>query len=217
MSAGGSQGTADGAGGYRTLAGRCSASVTIERSEFIAVAFPASDEAAAFATLNEIRTSHPKARHNVWAYVLRDGRERYSDDGEPQKTAGVPTLEVLRHSRLVDVAIVTTRYFGGVLLGAGGLVRAYTQAAQRALEVAEVLEYTRCVTVRLGLDYGAYAKVGHMAAAAGGHVGEPTFTDEVVLPVTFRAGEQDAFIADVRELTAGRVRVEVGKPRFERF
>lgn len=203
--------------GYRTLAGRCTASVTIDRSEFIAVAFPTADEAGAFAVFEEIRKANPKARHNVWAYVLRDGRERYSDDGEPQKTAGVPTLEVLRHSGLVDVAIVTTRYFGGVLLGAGGLVRAYTQAAQRALEAAEVLEFTRCVTVRVTLDYGAYAKAAHMATAAGGHVGEVTFTDEVTLPVTFRSGEQDAFLADVVELTAGKARIEQDAPRFERF
>ena len=211
------QGMSADAGGYRTIAARCSASVTIERSEFIAVAFPTPDEAGAFGVLEEIRKVNPKARHNVWAYVLRDGRERYSDDGEPQKTAGVPTLEVLRHSGLVDVAIVTTRYFGGVLLGAGGLVRAYTQAAQRALEAAEVLEYTRCVTLRLTLDYGSYAKAAHMAAAAGGHVGEATFTDEVTMPVTFRAGEQAGFIAEITELTAGRARVEQDAPRFERF
>ncbi len=203
--------------GYRTLAARCEASVTIDRSEFIAAAFPTPDEAGAFAVLEEIRKANPKARHNVWAYVLRDGRERYSDDGEPQKTAGVPTLEVLRHSGLVDACIVTTRYFGGVLLGAGGLVRAYTQAAQKALAAAEVLEYTSCVTVRVGLDYGAYAKVAHMAGAAGGRVGEAVFATDVMLPVTFRFGEEQAFLADVRELTGGRAHIEVDDPRFERF
>lgn len=203
--------------GYRTLAAPHEASITIERSEFIARAFPACDEAQAFARLEEIRRANPKARHNVWAYVLRDGRERYSDDGEPQKTAGVPTLEVLRHSGLVDVCIVTTRYFGGILLGAGGLVRAYTQAAQRALEGADVAEYALCTTVRVGLDYGSYAKVAHMAAAAGGHVDEATFGQDVELPVTFRAGEERGFIADVRELTGGRARIACDPVAFRRL
>lgn len=203
--------------GYRTLAAPSEARVTIERSEFIAQAFPASDEAQAFARLDEIRKANPKARHNVWAYVLRDGRERYSDDGEPQKTAGVPTLEVLRHSGLVDTCIVTTRYFGGILLGAGGLVRAYTQAAQRALEEADVAEYALCTTVRLALDYGSYAKVAHMAAAAGGHVEEATFGEGVELPVSFRAGEQTAFVEDVRELTGGRARIACDPPEFRRL
>lgn len=205
------------AAGYRTIAGAAEASITIERSEFIARAFPVADEAACFAHLEEIRRANPKARHNVWAYVLRDGRERYSDDGEPQKTAGVPTLEVLRHSGLTDLCVITTRYFGGVLLGAGGLVRAYTQAAQLVLAAAEVLEYTRVVTVSATLDYGAYAKAAHLAAACGGRPGEAAFSDVVCLPVTFRAGEQGAFLDELRELTGGRAQVDVGAEVFARW
>ena len=205
------------AGGYRTIAGEAEASVTIERSEFIARAYPVSEEAAAFAHLEEIRKANPKARHNFWAYVLRDGRERYSDDGEPQKTAGVPMLEVLRHSGLSDVCVITTRYFGGVLLGAGGLVRAYTQAAQLVLAQADVLEYTRCVTLRVHLDYASYAKVSHMAQQAGGHAGEATFAADVTLPVTFRDGEESSFVADVTELTGGRARIERGQAEFMQF
>lgn len=205
------------AAGYRTIAEPADASVTIERSEFIARAFPVEDEPAALAHLEDIRRANPKARHNVWAYVLRDGRERYSDDGEPQKTAGVPTLEVLRHSGLTDVCVITTRYFGGVLLGAGGLVRAYTQAAQLVLAKAQVLEYTRCVTVRICLDYGSYAKVQHMAQQAGGHPGDAQFASDVTLPVTFRSGEETAFLADVAELTGGRALVTVDEPAFIQF
>lgn len=205
------------AGGYRTIVGEVEASITIERSEFIARAYPVGDEALALAHLEEIRRANPKARHNVWAYMLRDGRERYSDDGEPQKTAGVPTLEVLRHSGLSDVCVITTRYFGGVLLGAGGLVRAYTQAAQLVLARADVLEYTRCVTLRVHLDYANYAKVAHMAQQAGGRVGEAAFAADVTLPVTFREGEETAFAADVAELTGGRARIERGDAEFMQF
>ena len=203
--------------GYRTVARPAEASLTIERSEFVARAFPVSDEAGCLAHLEDIRRANPKARHNVWAYVLRDGRERYSDDGEPQRTAGMPTLEVLRHSGLCDLCVITTRYFGGILLGAGGLVRAYTQAAQLVLGKAEVLEYALVQSLTLTLDYGTYAKVAHMAAASGGRVGEASFSDVVRLPVTFRAGKQSGFVSDVRELTGGRARVEVGTPTFERI
>lgn len=200
--------------GYRTPQAASEASITIERSEFIAHLWPVSSEEEAFAHLEDVRRANPKARHNVWAYVLRDGRERYSDDGEPQRTAGVPTLEVLRHSGLVDVCIVTTRYFGGVLLGAGGLVRAYTQAAQEALAACKVNEYASCITVHVQMDYSFYAKVVHMAESAGGHVGEAAFGADVDVPVTFRQGSEKTFIADVNELTGGRARVRVDVPEF---
>ena len=202
---------------YRTIAARAQASVVVERSEFIAVAYPVTSEEEAFATLEEIRRDNPKARHNVWAYLLRDGRERCSDDGEPQKTAGLPTLEVLRHSGLVDLAVVTTRYFGGVLLGAGGLVRAYTSAAQQALAAAEPVEYTQCRLVRVTIEYGLYDRVCHLAAAAGGKLGETSFTDQVTLAVLFRAGEEPGFVSDLGEMSGGRAQVTLDEPMFCRF
>ncbi|MFR1639227.1 MAG: IMPACT family protein, partial [Eggerthellaceae bacterium] len=124
---------------YTTIAGRATAEIEEKKSRVIASLAHVETEDEALAFLEEIRAANRMARHNVYAYVLREGgagvqgRVRYSDDGEPQKTAGLPTLEVIQHAGLTDVIAVVTRYFGGVLLGTGGLVRAYTQATQAGI------------------------------------------------------------------------------------
>ena len=123
---------------YRTIRGTATGEYEEKKSRFIASLSFADSEEAAVAFLEQVRAANRTARHNVYAYRLREGnRERYSDDGEPAKTAGTPALEVLQHSGLTDLIVVITRYFGGVLLGTGGLVRAYTTATSRALEAAE--------------------------------------------------------------------------------
>ena len=125
---------------YRTVRGTATGEYEEKKSRFIAQLSFADSEEAAVAFLEQVRAANRTARHNVYAYRLRAGnRERYSDDGEPAKTAGTPALEVLQHSGLTDLIVVVTRYFGGVLLGTGGLVRAYTTATARALENAEVV------------------------------------------------------------------------------
>ena len=123
---------------YRTIRGTASGEYEEKKSRFIASAAHVESEEEAVAFLEQIRAANRTARHNVYAYKLRAGnRERYSDDGEPAKTAGTPVLEVIGHSGLTDLIVVVTRYFGGILLGTGGLVRAYTSAASSALEAAE--------------------------------------------------------------------------------
>lgn len=118
---------------YRTVQGTAEAELEDRRSRFIAQLSFADTEEKALAFLEAVRAKHKTAAHNVYAYVLREGaRMRYSDDGEPQKTSGLPTLEAIRHAGVVDCIIVTTRYFGGTLLGTGGLVRAYGGAAALA-------------------------------------------------------------------------------------
>lgn len=202
---------------YRSIALPATAEIVERKSRFIGFAHPASSEEDAFAVLEKVRCANPEARHNVWAYLLKSGRERCSDDGEPQKTAGLPTLEVLRRSGLTDLVLVTTRYFGGILLGTGGLVRAYTQAAQEALAAAEVVEYTSCVDVTCNLPYSLYEQVRRMAVDFHGKPGEAGFTDEVRLPVLFREGEQGPFVAALAELVRGRNLCTVGRPRFCAF
>ena len=126
---------------YRTIRGTAIGEYEEKKSRFIAQLSFADSEEKAVAFLEQVRAANRTARHNVYAYRLREGsRERYSDDGEPAKTAGTPALEVLQHSGLTDLIVVITRYFGGVLLGTGGLVRAYTTATSRALEAAEVVQ-----------------------------------------------------------------------------
>ena len=117
---------------YKTIAARAEAEIVEKKSRFIGQIAPVATEEEALAFIAEVKAAHRMARHNVYAYVLRGGRVRYTDDGEPAKTAGMPTLEAIQHAGLEDVAVVVTRYFGGILLGTGGLVRAYTDAAKLA-------------------------------------------------------------------------------------
>lgn len=205
------------AASYRSVAAPAAAEVVERKSRFIGQVRPVSSEEEAFSFLEEVRSANPEARHNVWAYLLQNGRERCSDDGEPQKTAGLPTLEVLRRSGLADLALVTTRYFGGVLLGTGGLVRAYTAAAQEALAAARTVEFTSCVDVACRVPYPLFEQVRRMAADAGGSVGEPSFTHEVLMPVLFKEGDELPFIAAVGELSRGERLCEVGPARFCAF
>ena len=140
---------------YRTIRGTATGEYEEKKSRFIAQLSFADSEEKAVAFLEQVRAANRTARHNVYAYRLREGnRERYSDDGEPAKTAGTPALEVLQHSGLTDLVVVITRYFGGVLLGTGGLVRAYTTATARALEAAEVVTVRSVVELRMTVDYG---------------------------------------------------------------
>lgn len=191
------------------------------RSRFIAQIVHVESEDAAAAHVVAVRARHYDARHNVPAWILSDGRERASDDGEPQRTSGMPTLEVLRGAGLRDVCCVTTRYFGGTLLGPGGLVRAYTAAAQAAVESARaaglLVEMTSVVPVDVSLAYPDYQRVLDLANRGGAHVVGTDFTDSVALHLVFKTGGEETFLALLREFLAGRECVEVGTPRFAEF
>lgn len=203
---------------YTTIACRASAEIEEKKSRFIAALAPVSTEEEALAFLDEVRAANRMARHNVYAYVLREGgagavgRVRYSDDGEPQKTAGLPTLEVLQHAGLTDVACVTTRYFGGVLLGTGGLVRAYTQAAQAAVEAAELVVVSKCVDILIATSYANYERVARVAADCGAKVLDTAFTDTVSLQLRMLDGAQDPLLTKLDEIERGRADVLVSEP-----
>ena len=142
---------------YRTIQGESLAEIEEKRSRFIARAAFADSEEKALAVLAAVRAEHRTARHNVYAYMLREGsRTRYSDDGEPAKTAGLPVLEAIRHAGVTDCIVVVTRYFGGTLLGTGGLVRAYTESASQALAAAKIVTVRSCVRGSVTVDYSLY-------------------------------------------------------------
>lgn len=191
------------------------------KSRFIAqlVHIESAEEAQAHQAA--VRSKHYDARHNVPAFILVDGTERASDDGEPQRTSGMPTLEVLRGAGLKDVCCVTTRYFGGTLLGSGGLVRAYTAAAQAAIEAAHaagnIVEMTSVVPVDITVPYPQYEQVLRMVGDVGGKIVSTDYTDEVVIHAVYRAGEEAPLRPKLTELMAGRERIEVGAPRFSEF
>ena len=190
--------------GYKTIRSAVSAEYTEKRSRFVCFASPAPDEGAALALLGDIRAGHRDANHNCYAYALRAPNiQRYSDDGEPTGTAGMPILEVLRHRGIVDALVVVTRYFGGIHLGAGGLVRAYSTGAALALDTAEVLDMRPCTVFSLALPYQNYGKLQHLLGAFGAQVLEDDFSDLVRLRLRILSERFPAFQKDLAELTAG--------------
>ena len=198
---------------YRTIRGTATGEYEEKKSRFIASLSFADSEEAAVAFLEQVRAANRTARHNVYAYRLREGnRERYSDDGEPAKTAGTPALEVLQHSGLTDLIVVVTRYFGGVLLGTGGLVRAYTTATARALENAEVVTVRSVVELSVTVDYSLYERASLLIDAAGAKQAAPQFTDRVTLCWQMPEHTEGPLLEQLRELTRGGAQVHVSGP-----
>ena len=201
---------------YRTVrAGEEAVGEVVDRkSRFIAQLVHVECEEDAAEHIAAVRSRHFDARHNVPAWILADGRE-------PQRTSGMPSLEVLRGANLRDVCCVTTRYFGGTLLGPGGLVRAYGAAVQAAIDAAreagKLVEMTSVVSVVVTVAYPQYEQVLHMVEQAGGKVSDTAYTDEVALSIVFKTGDEQPFLTALRERLAGRERVEVSGPRFDEF
>lgn len=155
------------------------------------------------------------ARHNVYAYVLRAGnRVRYSDDGEPQKTAGMPVLSVIQHADLFDVVCVVTRYFGGTLLGTGGLVRAYTTATKRALDAASLVAYALCRDIQVVVEYPDFEPLSRWIAERGIVVTDTDYTDVVTLTIRVRAEQATETQAAIEDFCQGRALVEAGAEDF---
>lgn len=175
-----------------------------KRSRFIGEIRPVSSEEEAAAFLAEKRAAHRDAGHNCFAYILRaGGAMRYGDDGEPQGTAGVPILEVLRREGIVDAAIVVTRYFGGTLLGANGLVRAYTRAAKLAVDAAARVEISRCADFSVRVAYPLYDRLALLLSDAGAAVLDTAFAADVTVRARLPAGGLDAFSRRLTELSGG--------------
>lgn len=172
---------------YKTIARRCEASFIEKKSEFIGYLCPVQTEEQAIAFIEEIRAMHRKATHNCYAYILRENNAaRHSDDGEPGGTAGVPIYEVLRKEGLTDVCCVVTRYFGGILLGAGGLVRAYTKGAKDAVDAAQIKCMASAAELLVTVDYGLYGKLAQIFADHDARVANEEFADNVRITLYIR-------------------------------
>ena len=202
---------------YKTIRGTSTFEYEEKRSRFIATAAFADTEEKALAVLNAVRAANRTARHNVYAYVLQNGRTRYSDDGEPAKTAGTPVLETIGHAGVADVIVVVTRYFGGILLGTGGLVRAYTASAAAALDAAQVVTVRACVRCCVTVEYGLYERAMLLISGAGAQAEEPVFTDKVELCFVLPAGQEQPLIPAFRELTRGAAQLECSEPFYTPF
>ena len=191
---------------YLTPFGYGEAELTEKRSRFIARVWPVEAESEALAHIKEMREKHWDATHNVYAYILRENNVmRYSDDGEPGGTSGMPTLSVFRGEKIENVCCVVTRYFGGILLGTGGLVRAYSAAAKRALDAAGVSEMALWRGKLLGCAYSQYERIRRLLDESGAVVEDTDFGTDVVIEALLRADRTEEFDRRLTELTAGTV------------
>ncbi len=203
---------------YRTLHTSARDEFTEKRSRFIGYARPVSTEEEALEFIAQIKKQHWDAKHNVYAYALRDGQiRRYSDDGEPQGTAGIPVLEVLVKGNITDAVIVVTRYFGGVLLGGGGLVRAYGHAASIAVKAAGIEERILCDEGSVTCDYGQYGRVQPLLCAHGAVIDDTVFENEVTILFHIQKHHIPALDKELADATAGSVSCQISGENFYSF
>ncbi|HRR77911.1 MAG TPA: YigZ family protein [Ruminococcus sp.] len=203
---------------YYTISKPAKDSFIEKRSEFIGHIAPVktTDEAVAF--INSIKAEHRKAKHNVYAYILRqDNISRYSDDSEPQGTAGMPVLDVLRKRGLTDVCVVVTRYFGGILLGGGGLVRAYSHAASIACDAADIMHMCLCHKLRITTDYGMYGKIAYILPNFDTITVNSDFGSDVILDILVLSEKLQALTKELTEATNGSVIIEDSGELYEDF
>ena len=188
-----------------------------KRSRFISHVWRVETEEEAQARIQETKKKYYDARHNCWCYLLGPNLVRYSDDGEPQGTAGQPMLNVFQRENVTGAVCVVTRYFGGILLGTGGLVRAYTTATARALEAAEVVTVRSVVELEVTVDYSLYERAALLIQAAGAKLADPQFTDRVTLRWQMPEGTEPPLLEQLRELTRGAAQVSVSQPFYAPF
>ena len=199
---------------YYIPTGPGEASFVEKRSEFIGHVWRVESEEEARAHIEEMKKRYYDARHNCWCYIIRGGAERYSDDGEPQGTAGIPMLEVFRREGISNVVCVVTRYFGGILLGAGGLLRAYTRSAKDALDAAGVSVVRRWLRCELRCGYAGAERLKGEVLAMDGVVEDMEYSADVniiCLVPEEKAGELAERIFDV---SSGTVRLVTGEEEF---
>ncbi|MBR7151777.1 MAG: YigZ family protein [Clostridia bacterium] len=201
---------------YTTLAGEGEAEFTEKKSVFIGHAAPVRSEEEAQAFVKKYRNQYMDARHNVWAYLMKgEIVARYSDDGEPQGTAGVPVLDTIRKSGVTDAAVVVTRYFGGILLGAGGLVRAYSHTARLALEAAKIITYEQYDVLELNCSYSDYQRYSAELPRFGAVIDGTAFTDRVTLSFAVKSTVTEGLFLRIREMSGGRDEAILRGKRFD--
>ncbi len=201
---------------YTTLGKEAEAEFEEKHSLFIGYATPAKTEDEAMSFVNKIRSKHRDATHNVYAYHLKRGiYVRQSDDGEPQGTAGMPVLDVIRKSGIDDACVVVTRYFGGTLLGAGGLVRAYSAAAKLAIEAAGIVSYESYTELSTTLSYADYQKLSAELPRYGAIIDNTEYAEGVTVHFAIKSEIAADILSRIREMTAGKSEATVIGTRFD--
>ena len=201
---------------YYVPTGGSESELVEKRSRFLGHIQPVESEEQARAYIEQMKKKYHDARHNCWCYRLHEGGvERYSDDGEPQGTAGQPMLNVFQCQRVENVCCVVTRYFGGILLGAGGLARAYTQSAKDALECAGISVVRRWVTMDVTCPYALFERVKLEVEAHGGVLDDVAYAEHVTVRALLPEGRSEGFGASITELTAGASAPLICGERFQ--
>lgn len=204
--------------GYTTIKDRAEASFIEKKSEFIGYIAPVTTNDEAVAFINEVKAKHRKAKHNVYAYILREGNtSRYSDDGEPQGTAGIPVLDVLKKRGLTDVCCVVTRYFGGILLGGGGLVRAYSHAVSIAIDSATIMDMCSSYEVSFVTDYTLYGRVSYILPEFGVKLLDTIFEDNVTTKLLVKVEQFEPLKAKLIDISNGAITVQRSEEKYMDF
>ncbi|MBQ8782159.1 MAG: YigZ family protein [Clostridia bacterium] len=194
---------------YKTIEKESCDEFIEKRSRFIGYIKPVTTKEEAVEYINSIKSKHWDATHNVYAYVLRDGQtRRYSDDGEPQGTAGIPVLDVLIKENVVDCVVVATRYFGGILLGGGGLVRAYSHTAKIAVDAGGVITMRLCSLMNVRCDYTFYGRLNSLIPEFGGVIDDTVFEEDVKIKFHLPADIEGEFNAKLIDSSFGKVKAE---------
>lgn len=194
---------------YKTVLENASDEFVEKRSRFIGYCKPVKTEQEATDFINEKRSEHWNATHNVYAYSLREGNiKRYSDDGEPSGTAGMPVLDVIVKNEIFDVVVVVTRYFGGVLLGTGGLVRAYSHGSKIAVEAAKPVIMQNCLVCEARCAYNQYGKVSSLIIGVGAAVDDTVYESDVLVKFHIKPDLLGTLNKKLADATSGEVTVE---------
>jgi uncharacterized YigZ family protein len=201
---------------YSTVRNYGNSEIVIKKSRFIGHARPVESEDEAVTFIDELKKKYWDATHNCSAYMIgeRDQFQKALDDGEPSGTAGKPILEVIKHRGLKNVVVVVTRYFGGIMLGAGGLVRAYTDGAVAGIDAAEIIEKVLHREVIVEVDYNWYGKLENELRGRGFRVGEVSFTDRVSVQCLPEAEESERFQAWITDVTQGQALLTLGGEQY---
>lgn len=185
--------------------------ITIEKSRFIGYAAPVESEEKAQDFISDIKQQHKDATHNVFAYIIGENFhvQRYNDDGEPSGTAGIPILELLKKEELTNLVVVVTRYFGGIKLGAGGLVRAYIKGAKCALEKSKIVEMTPHTTLRIRIDYTLYGKVENELMNLNYHTENIVYDEAVNLDIICKSENTEKLLELLKDITNANLEYSV--------
>jgi len=202
---------------YTSVAKTATAEITEKKSRFICNIAHVESETEAMAFVEKVRKQMYNAKHHVYAYILNNGTKKYTDDGEPAKTAGLPILEMLEKQGITDVICVVTRYFGGILLGTGGLVRAYTDSAKAGLEASGIIKMEKCDIIEILMPYSNLQTAEYILKNAGAVIEEKSYSENILMSAYAKCQDtenilraiNDAFAASVSATVKGQAYKEI--------